>query len=384
MQIDRKIIKIIIILVTISALIFLGLQNINVVVNALFTLIGLFLPFFIGLIIAFILNVPLRFIERLLTRIIKSEHRIWIKLKRPVSLLITYLFVSGLAAVLLVSVIPEIGRTIEILSENFPRYLEASLNWVKNMLIELDIYEDNIKNVQINWDKLFDGITSFMTTGSAQIFNTTVDITTTIVGGVFNFIMSIIFSIHALLNKERLARQVKKVMYAYLPENAVLKILDISSLTSNIFSRYVTGQVIEAAILGILCFIGMTILSMPYAMMISVLIGFFNLIPVFGAIIGTGIGAFLIMMVDPMKALWFIIFIIILQQIENNLIFPKVVGNSIGLPGMWVLLAALVGGNIYGALGVLISVPLSSVLYYLLRDSVYKNLKVRNITHNPN
>ena len=190
-----------------------------------------------------------------------------------------------------------------------------------------------------------------------------------------DIVLGIVFAIYLLAQKENLGRQTKKSIRAIFGEERAKKIVDFSSLTNSVFTKFVTGQLTEACIIGVLCFIGMLIFGMPYAGIISILVGFTALIPIFGAFIGTGIGAFLILLENPLKAIWFVIFIIVLQQLEGNLIYPRVVGKSVGLPGIWVLAAVTIGGGLFGVMGMLFSVPICSVLYVMFREYVNRKSK---------
>ena len=227
----------------------------------------------------------------------------------------------------------------------------------------------------INWTKAVSAVTSYLQEHGASIFNTTIGVTTSVFVGLFNFILGFVFAIYLLMQKEKIGGQFKRLLYAYIKKERVDKFLSVMSLAQNAYSRFVTGQLTEAVIIGVLCFIGMLIFSMPYATLISTLIAFTALIPMIGAFIGTAVGALLILMVDPIKALWFIVFIIVLQQFESNLIYPRVVGKSIGLPGIWVLTAVTIGGSLFGILGILLSVPLCSVIYTLLSNAIEKRLQ---------
>ena len=212
-----------------------------------------------------------------------------------------------------------------------------------------------------------------------MLFNTTASVAGSIVTAVMNFVIAFAFSIYILAQKETLKRQSMKVLTAVMKPEKLDKLLNLLRLANKTFTNFITGQLTEAVIIGVLCFIGMTIFRMPYAPAISVLVGFTALIPVFGAFIGTAVGAFLILLVKPIQAVWFVIFIIVLQQFEGNLIYPKVVGKSVGLPGIWVLVAVTVGGNAMGVMGMLISVPLCSVLYAVSREAVNNKLKMKRI-----
>ena len=219
-----------------------------------------------------------------------------------------------------------------------------------------------------------DSAYNFIIRGDSGLFSTTWGITSSILGIFINIALGMVFSIYILFQKETLGKQMRKLLHAFLSKDTAESILEVGALANDVFSNFIKGQFFEALIIGILCFIGMNILSLPYTMAISALVGFTALIPLIGAFIGTGIGVFLIIMVSPVKAFWFVIFIIVLQQIESNLIYPRVVGTSVGLPEIWVLLAVTVGAASFGILGILVAVPISSVLYSLLRRAVDRRL----------
>ena len=223
---------------------------------------------------------------------------------------------------------------------------------------------------------------SFFQNGAGSVLNSTMSAIGSIVSGMATFVIAFVFSCYVLLQKEKLSVQVKKVIYAFFSEKRAEWMLEVGSLASKAFSSFFTGQCVEALILGCMFFIVMSILNMPYTLLISVLIAFTALIPIFGAFIGCFIGAFLILMVDPMQMIIFVVTFLILQQIEGNLIYPKVVGSSVGLPSIWVLAAVTIGGSLMGVVGMLIFIPITSVVYTLFRASVYKHLrkKQRDIT----
>ena len=239
--------------------------------------------------------------------------------------------------------------------------------------------EEWIQTLEFNWDSIIQTAIDFLKNGAGSVLNSTFTVARTVISYLVNFFIGFVFACYILLQKEKLSRQIKKVLYAFLPEKAVQKTLDVASLSYRTFSSFVTGQCLEAVILGTMFFVVMSIFQFPYALLIGVVIAFTALIPIFGAFIGCVIGAFLILVVNPMKALMFIILFLVLQQIEGNLIYPHVVGGSVGLPSIWVLLAVTVGGSLMGVLGMLIFIPLFSVLYALFREFVYKRLKERGI-----
>ena len=233
-------------------------------------------------------------------------------------------------------------------------------------------------NIELDWNK----ITSFIQNGATNVISSTFNAAASVVNGTINFFLGLIFAFYLLSQKEKLMVQTKRFLYAFFPEKKMDSILRVGSLANKTFSNFISGQCTEAVILGVLCFIGMSVFRFPYALMISVLVGFMSLIPIFGAFIGVAIGAFLILMVSPLKALWFVVFFIVLQQVEGNLIYPRVVGNSIGLPAIWVLVAVIVGGSAMGILGMILFIPLCSVLYALLREAVPKKLSEKGLERN--
>lgn len=330
-------------------------------------------PFIVGLSMAFILGVIMKSIERRLLSGVSGKME---RFKRPIALIITLAVVLGLIFFLLFLVIPEFANTIEIVSDKLPDAAKKFEAWSLGILGDLPL---DLPEIEIDWSKITDWATSFLGKGSSALFSTTLGITSSILSALFNTLLGLVFAIYLLLMKETIAKQLKKLFYAYLSKEKVDKILLVSDRANTVFSNFVQGQFFEALIIGTLCFVGMLIFGMPYALVISALVGFTALIPVFGAFIGTGVGAFLILMVDPMKAVWFIVFILVLQQLEGNLIYPKIVGDSVGLPGIWVLAAVTMGGSAFGVLGMLVGVPLSALLYSLLKDSVYIRLKRKKI-----
>ena len=340
-------------------------------------IIAIFMPFIIGAMMAFVLNVLLNVVEnKLFKKLNKKNTKTWKKLKRPVSLVTTFIIIIAIIALILGLIIPQLKNTVELFTENFDSYKTQSVELLEKVGIEkktINKLNNNIENIQ-------EEATKYISKNSDKIMQTTVGVATTVAGTVTTIVLGIVFAIYILLKKEDLTRQFKKLARAYLPEKRQTTLKEISTLSNKTFGNFVSGQCIEALIIGLLCFIGMLILQIPYASTIAVLVGFTALIPVFGAFIGTAIGAFLILMVDPTKALVFVIFIIILQQLEGNLIYPKVVGNSVGLPGIWVMVAVTVGASIGGILGMLLSVPVCSILYSILRTDVNNRIDQKNKT----
>ena len=332
----------------------------------------LLMPFIIGLAIAFVLNVLINVIE-------KKWFKNWqasLMTKRTVSLLLALTIVIGFIVFLLFLIIPNLQNTIAIFADNIPKYNENLQSMLNNLGIDSNIVNEIVEVLKA----LGDSASTYIKENSNQVLEVTLGIATNVVTGFINVTIGIVFAIYFLGQKEKLGAQVNKLLEAYVPDAKRKKIQDIASLSNKTFANFIGGQCIEAIIIGVLCFIGMFILRLPYATTISVLVGFTALIPVFGAFIGTIIGAFLIFMISPIQALIFILFIIVLQQLEGNLIYPKVVGKSVGLPGIWVLVAVTIGASINGILGMLISVPIASIIYSVIAMNVKYRLNEKKPT----
>lgn len=324
-------------------------------------ILSFFTPLIIGGMIAFVMNVLMVIIEeRGLTKIRKPS------LRRGVALVLTLLIIFIFLTTLILLVIPEIKSTFIKVGEEVPGYISN----IKNIIKDTTILGFPLEKLELDLESVMNKITNFIANGTEFSIKTTLGFTSSLLSVVISTLLGLVFAIYILISKENLSRQLKKLLKTVLKDQKYKQVIELSALSYKTFKDFVTGQFLEALIICVLCFLGMLIFSMPYAIAISALIGFTALIPVFGALIGTTIGAFLIVMVSPIKALWFIIFIIILQQLEGNLIYPKVIGESIGLPGIWVLAAVTIGASAYGILGMLIGVPLSSIVYRLLKQYV--------------
>ena len=379
MELNLKNMKKILVLITFAVLLFWGLQNYVVLFEAVKSIFHIILPFILGFCIAFILTVLLRPVEHLWDLMWKKKNRGKVlKMKRSVCLLVTVFFVIGVVFILLFMVVPEIVRTVSSVSDMLPKYFKSlQPKWIE-LTERLRQYSVTLPKFEFDKAKLVTSVVDFLKKGGVSLFAKTAGITASFFSAVFNLVLGTVFSMYILMQKEKLAKQFKKFLLAFIPEKKVNAVLDVAGVSNRIFSNFVKGQLTEASIIGILCFIGMLIFSMPYATAISALVGFTALIPVFGAFIGTGVGAFLILIDEPKKAFWFIVFILVLQQIEGNLIYPRVVGKSVGLPGIWVFTSVAIGGSLFGIMGILISVPTCSVLYCLLQRPVNEHIKIKN------
>ncbi len=363
-----------------TIVILVGLWKYESVLAILGFLLDIIFPFLLGGAIAFILNVPMSFLERVLFGKAKGKgNKAALKLARPVSLLLTILLVSGVIFAVMIMIIPELGNTLSSLSNSIKVFLPKLQKTIESYMTQDSEVWIWLNSMEVNWEKMMESAVSFFKSGAGVLMNSTFSAAKSIVSGVTVFVIAFVFSCYILVQKNRLGIQVEKVLYAYQPKGRVEKILRICSLTYKTFSSFLAGQCVEAVILGAMFVATMWVIRLPYALLIGVLIAFTALIPVFGAVVGCLLGAFLILMVDPMKALVFVIMFLILQQIEENLIYPRVVGSSVGLPSIWVLVAVTVGGSVMGVVGMLIFIPLVSVLYTLFRENVYKKLREKRI-----
>ncbi|MDO4469500.1 MAG: AI-2E family transporter [Bacillota bacterium] len=376
MDLNKKNMKNIMLLIVFAVLFYVGVQRVESVAAGLSFVVSIVFPFLLGAAMAFILNVPMSFMEKRLFPKAKGKTK---KLKRPVCLVLAILFVIAILWIVLLVVIPEVASTVTSLSAN----IEAAL--VKLQKWAMDIFEDNqqievwIASLQFDWDGIIQTAFGFLKNGAGNVLNSTMTVAKTVINSVMNFCVAFVFACYILLQKEKLAVQIRKILYAFFSKKVVTKVLDIASLSYKTFANFVTGQCCEAVILGTMFFISMSILRFPYALLVGVLIAFTALIPIFGAFIGCFLGTFLILVADPMKAIAFVILFLVLQQVEGNLIYPHVVGGSVGLPSIWVLVAVTVGGSLMGIVGMLVFIPICSVLYALFREMVYKRLKERGI-----
>lgn len=365
-------------LITFAVLLYLGVQNITIVWGGLQFILQICLPFVVGGAIAFVLNVPMNFFERHILTLSKGS-KASKKLARPVSFLLSLVFVWGILSVVLLVVIPQLGETMLSVGKNIEQAIPKLQIWL------IETFRNNkqvlklVTQIEFNWHELIQKALDFLTNGAGSMLNSTMTAAKTIVSGFTNFFIAFVFACYILLQKEKLTRHTRKVFFAFLNEKWVTKVLYICSLSYRTFSSFVTGQCMEAVILGSMFVVVLSVLQFPYALLIGILIAFTALIPIFGAFIGCAVGAFLILVADPMKAIWFVVIFLILQQIEGNLIYPHVVGGTIGLPSIWVLVAVSIGGSLMGVVGMLIFIPLTSVVYTLFRETVNKRLKRKGI-----
>lgn len=328
-------------------------------------------PFIYGGAIAFVLNLPMKGIENGLFK--RWRGKAAEKLKRPVSMVLAILAVVLVLTLVVITVVPQVTKTAAELGNQIPAFAEEVVDGLEKLSERYPQLEEEVaklENIKIDWKTVMDTVGAFLKNGVGNVLTSTINMASGVIGGVVNFVISFIFALYILSQKEKLSSQGKRVLSAYLPEKTSRRTQYIFSLLHKNFSNFITGQCLEAVILGVLFVITMTIFRMPYAVMVGVLISFTALIPIVGAFVGCFVGAFLILISNPIQAVWFVILFLVLQQIEGNLIYPKVVGNSVGLPSIWVLMAVSLGGSLFGVAGMLFFIPLLSTVYALLRDSV--------------
>ncbi len=377
---NRKTMKFILTIVTFTLLLSWVLNHTSSFTGIIGNVFSLLSPFLIGACLAFIINTVLKPLEKLWDKVPeKKRTKLFAKAKRPVCLIFSTLIVFGAVFFILFMIIPQFVETIASFASMLPQYIKNLNGLLDKLMKTLESYNIVIPSIELNWSKVGNFLNNFLNNYADSFINKTVDITTSIVTVIVNFVIAIFFSVYVLSQKEKIGKHLRRLLYAIRPKSKAEKIIAFSNLTSETFTKFVTGQLLEAVIIGVLCFVGMLILRIPYAPIISVLIGFTALIPVFGALFGTIFGALLILLADPMKALWFVIFIIVLQQLEGNLIYPKVVGKSVGLPGILVLVSVSIGGGAFGIIGMLFSVPVCTVLYCVYKEFIAKKLKGRDI-----
>ena len=367
-------------LIVFTVILLIALWNYSLILDVLGQGVGIVYPFLLGGAIAFVINVPMSFFEeKLFQNQMMKNKKVAQSLARPVSLIITLIVVVSVIGLVVFGVLPKLGDTFISIGKGIQSFMPKAQSWAEEIFHNNKEIKEWLDSLTLDWDKIINEVVKFFTSGASSVLGSTFVVARRIASGITTFVIAFVFACYILLQKEKLNIQIRKVMYAYMKEDLVKKVLDVCSLSYRTFSNFLTGQCLEAVILGTMFVICMGILQMPYAMLIGVLIAFTALIPIFGAFIGCVVGAFLILTVAPMKALVFVIMFLILQQIEGNLIYPRVVGSSVGLPSIWVLAAVSIGASLMGIVGMLVFIPIVSVLYALLRGDVYEHLEKKGI-----
>ena len=369
----KQIIKIIIVAIVLLAVVL----NLSTVWNGIKVFLNIISPFIWGLAIAFVLNIFMTFYENIVFKSRNKNSNKRVKAddkktgkkkrhKRTLSIILSIITIVAIIAIIMVLVVPEFYEVIKNLISNIPNYLVTLRNFAINNFIQ---------SITIDTEALKNGIMNL----SKDVLDVTISQITSLIGNIVNFFIAIVFAVYILANKEELKLQTKKFIYARFSKERADYIIKVSRLSRDSFRNFLTGQAKEAVILGTLCALGMWILGIPYAGPIGALTALTAFIPIVGAFIGGFVGAVLIVVIDPIKALIFIIFIIVLQQVEGNLIYPHVVGKNMGLPGIWVLVAITIGGSLFGIIGMIVGLPIVSVIYAIIRENTNKKLKEKNL-----
>lgn len=372
LNMDKKDLKKIFLLIFLSIITYWTINNLSILGNCINKISEIIFPFILGGALAFIINIPMSFFERKLVEI-KFKKKILIKNKktlRTISLILAIIVIIGIFFIIINLIVPELINVIEILINNIPYYAEEISKFLENNTDHIEEINSLLSNTNFDANSIKNELMGII----SNLLSSSISIVVGVVGVVIDLIISIVFTIYILTSKEKLQLQFTKILKAYFKESIANKIIEVGKTSNKIFRNFFTVQCLEATILGSLCIIGMLILKIPYAVPVGILVGVTALIPVVGAFIGIIVGAILIVSVNPIKVVTFVIFVLVLQQIEGNIIYPKVVGGSVGLPGMWVLVAVTVGGSLFGIIGMLLGVPTISVIYTVLKSDVEKRL----------
>lgn len=370
---NKKFLRNVLGIATFCILLYWGLQNMDRVATFLGMVGGLLLPFLLGAAMAFILNVPMRAIETHLPQKLQRAHR-------GISLVLTLAAVVGVVMVVSLLVLPQLKNTVQTIAARMPAFWAQAQQWANELMIRYPELADWLSEAgNLNLRNVTQQVMDWLKNGGLALVGNTVTAATGIISGFVNFFIALIFAIYLLFQKETLSRQGRMLLFAWMRPEHAEKVLEVVRLANKTFSNFLSGQCLEACILGALFAVGMLLFRMPYVLLISVLVAVTALIPVFGAFIGCFVGAFLILIQNPMQAVVFVILFLVIQQIEGNLIYPRVVGGSVGLPSVWVLAAVTLGGSMFGVVGMLVMIPLCSVLYSLLRTATRERLRSRGV-----
>lgn len=383
MKLDRKNVRTILLIIAFAVLLYTAAQNLASVYGAFRTVWRVFGVVITGLAMAFVLNVPLKLFENRVFYGMSEDRRPLVrKLRRPVSLVFALVVSLGLIGILIAVVLPQLTATVAEVAARLPEYIGSAVNWLNDFLAGFGIEIESLKNFTVDWEKVFSELTTYLKEGSANVdgssvVDTVTGVGTSVVSTVMNTFLGLVVAVYILAQKERIGRFTRRCIDAFLPQKAASGLARIASMASETFSNFVAGQLADSCILGILCYICMRIFRFPYPEVISVVIGVTSLVPMVGSFIGEVIGALLILIVSPLKALLFVVMVLAIQQVDGAFIYPRIVGRSVGLPGVAVFCAVIVGGNVAGVIGAMIGVPVCALIYALLREAVDARLRRR-------
>lgn len=377
---EKKVLRNGMILLVFAAVLVLVLMRFDQVWGAVLTVVGTVAPVFYGIVLAYILNVFVHFFEDVAFKPLRNvKSKLWKRVRRPLAVALAYLLVALVLVSIIAFIIPGLIESMGILADTVqqtvPGYVTSAMDWLNEFAQENDLtfIQDFLRN--FNWSNVLSSASAVL----RDFLSSLVGVTINVASGVFAAVMGFIFSVYMLMGKEKLLRGVKSTLLAFLPRPTAQKIGQIATLSNRMFFNFIRGQLLECVILGSLCYVGMSILQLDYALLISSVVTLGALIPILGAYIGAAVGVLILLLVHPIDALIFLIFLLILQQVEGNMIYPRVVGSSIGLPPLWTLFAVVFWGGVLGIPGILFGTPATAVIYQLLRTSVRSRLRQRNI-----
>lgn len=357
--------------------IFWALNNIALLQNALSTLLNVISPFLIGFAMFFVLNISVKFIEKHLLKLNKGKRIPGLRLLSVIASLIFYGLVISFLVFL---VLPDIQETVSYFISAVPEQIDNTVNWIMELIDNNPQFVEMLQDMNIDWENWQSEAINYVRTFATNLFGSLANYIPSLIGSVIDLSVSIIFALFVLFTKESLVRHVKKIVYAIADLKWANFIINLGGYTNNIFSGFVSGQLLTGFFIGVLVYIIMIILGFPYSLSISVITGVTSLIPFYGPIIGGVLGVLLISVVNFSQALWFAVMILVVQQFEGNILYPKVMGDSIGLPGIWVMVTVTIGGALFGVAGMFLSVPIASILFQFLSENVNDRLEDSGIT----
>ena len=358
-------------IITFAVALYTAAQNLRAIYQAVCSVWGVFSVVITGLAIAFVLNVPLKLFEEHVFYGLSEDRRAVVRrLRRPLSIVCALLVTLGAVVILFLVLLPRLMETLVVVADNLPGYIDQFISWVEDLLARFNLQSGDLTDIEIDWAGAIDSFLNGIIDRFDDIIGTATNVGTSVVGALVDALFSLIIAIYVLADKERVCAFTRRLITCFLPSRASGGLVRMAGMASETFGNFIAGQLMDSLILGILCYIGMRLFRFPYPEVISVVIGVTSLVPLVGSFVGELIGAFLILITSPLKALLFIVFILCLQQLEGSFIYPRVVGKSVGLPGVVVLSAVLVGGNIASVTGALLAVPICAMLYSLLLEAL--------------
>lgn len=362
-----------IIVVSVGIILFFIIKNLGGIFNKVGEIIKLLMPFIYGFSMAYLLAIPLKFLEDKVLKFMDKKNQY--KAKRFISITITYISAAILISIVFSILVPELSRSIYTLLENIPEYIKALEEYINNIVIALNLNGDMVEDIVKDFNSISKYITSIAGTAVLDLFQFSANITQYIL----NIFIATIISIYLLAGKEKFFAQIKKFLYAMLPEKPVKYVIELTRSSHKTFIGFLGGKLLDSLIIGIICFVGMKIFKMPYPLLVSFIIGITNIVPVFGPFIGAVPSVIIIFIASPIKALWFILFILVLQQFDGNILGPKILGNSTGLTAFWVMFAILLGNGLFGVVGMILGVPTFAVIYSIIVSVINNALKEKGL-----